>query len=305
MTKQTLSRIMVSFLLHLNVMFHDYLKTLPQYILPKQTLTYLAGLLANVRIPLIKNLLIRSFIRQYHVNMAEALHEETEHYGSFNEFFIRHLKPGVRPLAQADIVSPVDGFISELGSIERGQILQAKGRFYAVDQLLACDPALSEQFMHGCFATLYLSPKDYHRVHMPIDAVLREMVYVPGRLFSVQPTSTRVIPFLFARNERLVTFFDSKAGLMAMVLVGATLVGAIGTRWQGDLSRSLQKQNFKYTGPQELNTRLEQGEEMGYFKLGSTVVLLFAEGQRVHWLDHLAPGQSIRFGQAFGRLDEY
>ncbi|WP_028372417.1 archaetidylserine decarboxylase [Legionella lansingensis] len=283
-------------------MFNDYLKTFPQFVLPKQVVTRLAGLLANVRSPAIKNLLIRHFIRRFAVDMNEALEENVKNYSCFNDFFIRHLKPGIRPLAQTDIISPVDGFISELGSIEKGQILQAKGRYYTVEELLACEETLSKQFMHGCFATLYLSPKDYHRVHMPVDAVLKQMIYVPGRLFSVQPATARVVPYLFSRNERLVIFFDSKVGLMAMVLVGATIVGAIGTRWHGDLKRSRKKQYFTYTGPEQLDTQILQGEEMGYFKLGSTVVLLFADGERVHWLKDLAPGQSIRYGQAFGHV---
>ncbi|KTD17960.1 archaetidylserine decarboxylase [Legionella jordanis] len=283
-------------------MFNDHLKTLPQYFLPKQALTRLAGLLANVRAPAVKNLLIRRFVQQYQVNMNEACEQNIENYPCFNDFFIRMLKPGTRPIADAEIVSPVDGIVSELGSIKKGQILQAKGRYYTVEQLLACNNSLSEQFINGRFATLYLSPKDYHRVHMPMDAVLKEMVYVPGKLFSVQPTTARVIPHLFARNERLVSLFDTKAGLMAMVLVGATIVGAIGTRWQGELKRSRRKQYFNYTGPEQINTQVHQGEEMGYFKLGSTVVLLFADGERVHWLNHLMPGLGIRYGQAFGRI---
>ncbi|KTC85031.1 archaetidylserine decarboxylase [Legionella brunensis] len=283
-------------------MLNDYIKTLPQFFLPKHLLTHFAGILANVRSPAVKNLLIRRFIQQYCVNMQEAREENFENYPSFNEFFIRHLKPECRPLEGADIVSPVDGVISELGTIEQGQILQAKGRYYTVHQLLACEQALSQQFTHGRFATLYLSPKDYHRIHMPIDASLREMIYVPGKLFSVQPTTARVIPYLFARNERLVIFFDTSVGSMAMVLVGATIVGAIGTKWHGDLRRSRKKQYFSYAELEQKNTKILQGEEMGYFKLGSTVVLLFADGDKVQWLDNLTAGQSICYGQAFGKI---
>ncbi|OCH99412.1 phosphatidylserine decarboxylase [Legionella jamestowniensis] len=283
-------------------MHNDYLKTLLQFVIPKQLLTQFTGLLANVRSPAIKNLLIRRFIRQYCVDMQEAQEQNPEKYGSFNEFFIRHLKAECRPLAAADVVSPVDGFISEIGTIKQGQILQAKGRYYTVEQLLACEPVLSKQFINGCFATLYLSPKDYHRIHMPLDATLREMIYVPGKLFSVKPAVTRVVPSLFARNERLVIFFDTKVGLMAMVLVGAAIVGAIGTKWHGDLKRSRKKQHFSYADLEQTNIAMLQGEEMGYFKLGSTVVLLFAEGEKVHWLDDLTAGQSIRYGQAFGKI---
>ncbi|CEK12196.1 archaetidylserine decarboxylase [Legionella hackeliae] len=285
-------------------MLNDYIKTLPQFIIPKQLLTRLSGLLANVRSPAIKNLLIRRFIQQFCVDMQEAKEQNPEKYGSFNEFFIRHLKEECRPLAEADIVSPVDGFISEIGIIKQGQILQAKGRYYTVEQLLACLPTLSDQFINGCFATLYLSPKDYHRIHMPIDATLREMIYVPGKLFSVQPAVARIVPHLFARNERLVIFFDTKVGLMAMVLVGAAIVGAIGTKWHGDLKRSRKIQHFSYADLEQKNIFMMQGEEMGYFKLGSTVVLLFANGEKVHWMNSLVAGQSIHYGQAFGKITD-
>ena len=283
-------------------MLSDYLKTLPQYLLPKKTLTYLAGVLAKVEAPAIKNTLIRQFIQTYGVNMSEAREENPENYRCFNEFFIRHLKPECRPLAKADILSPVDGTISEMGTIEKGLILQAKNRYYTVAELLACDAGLSGQFEAGCFATLYLSPKDYHRIHMPIEAELKEMIYVPGKLFSVQPTTARVVPHLFARNERLVTFFETKAGLMAMVLVGATIVGAIGTRWQGDIKRSSQKRYLDFAELNPAETRVKQGEEMGYFKLGSTVVLLFAKGEQLHWQKGLAAGSSIRYGQALAQI---
>ena len=276
-------------------MLRDYWKTLPQYVVPKQSLTSFAGLMANVKIPAIKNHLITRFITKYNVNMADALDENPLNYASFNDFFIRHLKPERRPLAKADIVSPVDGTVSELGKIEQGQILQAKGRYYTVEELLASPKDLSNNFINGHFATLYLSPKDYHRIHMPIDATLRQMIYVPGKLFSVQPATARVVPQLFARNERLVVLFDTSVGLMAMVLVGATIVGAIGTSWHGDINRSKNKQQFDYQSIPFL-----QGAEMGYFKLGSTVVLLFADGEKLKWLDDIKAGDSIQYGQALG-----
>ncbi|WP_115303965.1 archaetidylserine decarboxylase [Legionella beliardensis] len=280
-------------------MFTDYLKTLPQYLTPKHTLTNFAGLLAAVKVPMIKNHLIRRFVKKYDVIMSDACEENPLNYACFNDFFIRQLKPGKRPLAAADIVSPVDGVISELGEIKKGQILQAKGRYYTVEEFLACDKQLSDQFISGRFATLYLSPKDYHRVHMPMTATLRHMVYLPGKLFSVQPTTARVVRKLFARNERLVAFYDTEAGLMAMVLVGATIVGAIGTSWLGDLQRAKKQQYFSYLDKPKV---LHQGDEMGYFKLGSTVVLLFANGQQVHWLDGLKAGDTIQYGQALGKI---
>ncbi len=281
----------------------DYLKTFPQYIVPKQGLTTFAGFMANIKHQAIKNYLIKRFIRKYAVNMQEAREENPEHYACFNDFFIRHLKPACRPVANADIISPVDGYISEIGQITAGKLLQAKGRDYSVHELLACDEALSAQFNHGCFATLYLSPQDYHRVHMPVDGILQQMIYVPGKLFSVQPTTARVIPRLFARNERLVVFFDTSIGLMAMVLVGATIVGKIGTSWQGDLQRSRKRTQTSYSQDATVKTTLKKTAEMGYFKLGSTVILLFAEGQRVQWQHHLQAGDKIRFSEALGSID--
>lgn len=275
----------------------DHLKTAPQYMIPKRALNAFAGCLANVKTAAIKNHLIRNFIKDYDVNMSEAREEAVEHYACFNDFFIRRLKPECRPIAETGIVSPVDGAISEMGTITAGKLLQAKGREYSVAELVASDKPTTP-FDNGRFATLYLSPKDYHRVHMPIDATLKEMIYVPGKLFSVQPTTARVIPHLFARNERLVVFFDTPAGLMAMVLVGATIVGAIGTSWHGDIKRSRTRQRFVYTGEDNVNTTLQKAAEMGYFKLGSTVILLFADSERVQWNSAFRAGDKIQFGES-------
>lgn len=283
-------------------MLSDRLKILPHYLLPKRALTVFAGVLANVKIKAIKNYLIRNFIDDYQVDMEEAIKPQAEDYACFNDFFIRHLKPGRRPIAAVDIVSPVDGCVSEIGEITAGKLLQAKGHHYSVSELLACKPEMSEQFTSGCFATLYLSPKDYHRVHMPIDATLKEMIYVPGTLFSVQPKTARAIPRLFARNERLVVFFETQAGLMAMVLVGATVVGAIGTSWHGDIKRSSNAKHFDYFSDQTIDTVLQKADEMGYFKLGSTVVLLFAEGSNIQWKNDLHAGDKIRLGQALADI---
>ena len=265
-----------------------------QYLLPKKALTAFAGCCANVTTPIIKNYLIRSFIKKYNVNMQEALQEEGHHYADFNSFFIRALKPECRPISAVDIVSPVDGVVSEIGEISEGQLLQAKGRTYSVDELLASPHDISAPFRNGLATTLYLSPKDYHRVHMPIDATLKNMVYVPGKLFSVQPATARTIPNLFSQNERLVVFFDTAVGPMAMVLVGATIVGAIGVAWHGELSRANKRRHFTYPEP----ISLKKADEMGYFKLGSTVILLFADRHRVQWQPHLQKRQPIRFGEA-------
>lgn len=277
----------------------DYLKTAPQYIIPARALNAYAKFMANVKIPVIKNRLIRNFIKDYNVNMSEALEESIDSYACFNDFFIRHLKPACRPVATEGIVSPVDGVISEIGAITSGKLLQAKGRHYTVSELLACDEQLSSQFNHGHFATLYLSPKDYHRVHMPIDATLKEMIYVPGRLFSVQPSTARVVPNLFARNERLVVFFDTPVGLMAMVLVGAMVVGAIGTSWHGDIRRGNKRVHFSY---EDASIALNKATEMGYFKLGSTVVLLFADNQHMQWNSDLHAGDTIRMGESLAKM---
>ncbi|MFO9238504.1 archaetidylserine decarboxylase [Legionella pneumophila serogroup 1] len=277
-------------------MFRDVLKTLPQYLIPKHGITALAGYFADVRNPRLKNFLIRNFIRKFDVDMSEALIEDPKSYDCFNDFFIRHLKPECRPLSQSDVICPVDGCISEIGKIERGQLLQAKGKYYSVQELLACDGQLAEQFVQGQFATLYLSPKDYHRVHMPIDAELVSMTYIPGTLFSVQPATTRVVPKLFARNERLAIFFKTKIGPMVMVMVGATIVGAIGTSWHGDVKRSKKLERFDYS-EQFPDKIISQGSEMGYFKLGSTVVLLFANGEKIQWDKELLAGSKIQLGK--------
>jgi phosphatidylserine decarboxylase len=279
----------------------DLLRTIPQYIIPKHGLTTFAGCVAEVKQPVIKNFVIREFIKKFQVDMSEALIEDPTAYACFNDFFIRHLKPECRPLAEADLVSPVDGYVSEIGKINAGQLIQAKGHDYSVVELLACSDETANQFVNGQFATLYLSPKDYHRVHMPMDAELLSMTYVPGALFSVQPTTARVVPKLFARNERLVISFATSVGPMAMVMVGATIVGAIGTAWHGDIKRSKETVHFNYT-TQKMNRHLAKADEMGYFKLGSTVILLFANGEQVHWNSHLKAGTAIRFGEALGAL---
>lgn len=279
----------------------DLLKTVPQYLIPKQGLTAFAGFMAELKTPQVKDYLIRRFIKKYQVNMNEALIEDPAVYANFNEFFIRHLKPESRPLAQAALISPVDGCVSEIGAIKNGQLIQAKGRDYSVAELLACSAETAEQFVNGKFATLYLSPKDYHRVHMPVDAELLSMTYVPGALFSVQPTTARVVPKLFARNERLVVSFATKAGPMMMVMVGATIVGAIGTSWHGDIKRGKKNIHFDYSEA-SINRLMVQGAEMGYFKLGSTVILLFANGEQVQWNNKLEAGSPIRFGEAMGDI---
>ncbi len=276
------------------------LKTYTQYLLPKNGLTALAGYIADLNHPALKSYLIRRFIQQYGVNMQEALEEDPDKYATFNDFFIRRLKPECRPIASSDIVSPVDGYVSEIGSIQDGRLLQAKNKFYTVAELLGTDGIESAQFNNGAFATLYLSPRDYHRVHMPIESTLLKMTYIPGKLFSVQPSTARVIPRLFAVNERVVVYFNTQIGTMVMVLVGATIVGGIGTRWHGKVVRGSRKMEFNYQMPTSRNTVLQKAEEMGYFKLGSTVVLLFANGNQVAWEQNLRAESQIQFGAPLG-----
>lgn len=281
-------------------MLSENFKTRLQYFLPKHAITFFFGKLAEIKFVIVKNYFINRFIRKYNVNMQEAESIDPNHYASFNDFFIRQLKPECRPISNADIISPVDGAVSEIGDISEGKLLQAKGRYYTVQELLACDLALSQEFNSGRFATLYLSPKDYHRVHMPLDAKLEKMTYVPGRLFSVNPATARVVPQLFARNERLVAWFTTEIGKMAMVLVGATIVGRIGTSFGGDLKRSHKPMHFDYKGANSNEMFLQKASEMGYFKLGSTVVLLFADNSKMHWRQDLKAGDPIRFGEALG-----
>ena len=271
-----------------------------QYTAPKIMLSVLAGMFANTKITKIKNYFIRGFIQSYDVVMREAVREKAEDYVNFNDFFTRYLKPGVRPIADADVISPVDGCVSEIGHIQQGQLLQAKGRYYSVDELLACDAEKSAPFQNGSFATLYLSPRDYHRVHMPVGGTLQDMIHVPGTLFSVQPDTVRHIPKLFARNERVVLFFETELGSMAGILVGATIVGKIGTCWHGDLPRVKKITDFKHNLPAPAERVLKQADEVGYFKLGSTAIVLFAEHSKIEWTPELKAGMSVRLGEALG-----
>lgn len=277
-------------------MINDQLKSLFHILLPKHALTLYAGLLANLKIPVVKNRLIHRFIKKHGVNMQEAEQPDINQYACFNDFFIRHLKPGCRPIASADIVSPVDGVISEIGEIQAGKLLQAKGRYYSVQSLLACDKNTAKNFENGHFSTIYLSPKDYHRVHMPLDGYLKEMTYVPGRFYSVQPLLAKTMPDLFSKNQRLVIHFQTDIGRMAMVLVGATVVGRIGTAWHGDIARSRDIRKTVYTE----NKRYQKGDEVGYFKLGSTVILLFSEEAAMKWSSKLGANQDIRLGNEMG-----
>ncbi|MFW9621600.1 MAG: archaetidylserine decarboxylase, partial [Macromonas sp.] len=251
----------------------DRLAVLPQYVLPKRALTQFAGALARRSLGDFTQYKIRRFVARYGVDMSEAAEPDLTRYLSFNDFFTRALKPGVRPLAQADFVCPVDGRISQLGAIDGERLLQAKGHVYSTTALLGGDAAEAARYRDGSFATIYLSPRDYHRIHMPCAGRLRSMVYVPGDLFSVNPTTARGVPGLFARNERVVCLFDGAHGPFALVLVGATIVGSMATVWHGVVNppRARHIRRWDYTA-QQPPIELQAGDEMGRFLLGSTVV---------------------------------
>ena len=281
----------------------DRLAVLPQYLLPQQALTRFAGWVAGWRGGARTTALIRWFVGRYGVNMAEAAEPRIEAYTSFNDFFTRALKPGARPLAAADLVCPVDGAISQFGPVQRDQIFQAKGHSYSTVALVGGDAALAAPFADGWFATLYLSPRDYHRIHMPCAGTLRRMVHVPGALFSVNPTTARGVPGLFARNERVVCLFDDDQGRpFVLVLVGATIVGSMATVWHGVVNppRPGQLREWHYG---DAPVRLAQGAEMGRFLLGSTVVMLFpaAAGSALQANPAWAPGGAIRMGEAMAQ----
>lgn len=273
----------------------ERLSVLAQYLLPKQALTSFAGWVAGKERGAVTTWIIDRFVRKYGVNMAEALNPDTTSYGSFNEFFTRPLKPGVRPIADALLVSPVDGAISQFGPIENGQIFQAKGHDYTATALVGGDAQLAATFSHGSFATLYLSPRDYHRIHMPCDGRLTRMIYVPGDLFSVNPATARGVPGLFARNERVVCVFESARGPFVLVLVGATIVGSMATVWHGVVNppRSGKVREWTYA---DQRVELKKGEEMGRFLLGSTVVMLFP-APRLDFNPTWAPGKAIQLGE--------
>ncbi len=276
----------------------DRLKVTAQYLLPKQALTVLAGKLASARAGGLTTGVIRWFVGRYGVNMAEAANPDIASYPSFNEFFTRPLKPGARPLAEAGYLCPVDGAISQFGRIERDQIFQAKGHSYSTHALVGGDRDLAVQFQDGEFATLYLSPRDYHRIHMPCDGRLTRMIYIPGDLFSVNPVTARGVPGLFARNERVVCVFENDDGPFVLTLVGATIVGSMATVWHGQVNppRPGTIKEWDYA-PGEVT--LNKGDEMGRFLLGSTVVMLFPKG-RLRFTEAWAPARPIRMGEAMG-----
>jgi phosphatidylserine decarboxylase len=279
------------------------LKVLAQYVIPKQAITALAGKLAHFEGGNKTSAVIEWFVKRYNVNMSEAENPDISSYKTFNEFFTRSLREGARPIAQADFICPVDGAISQFGRIEQDQIFQAKGHHYSTAALLGGDKNSAKRYENGKFACLYLSPKDYHRIHMPCDGKLVKMTYVPGDLFSVNPVTAQGVPGLFARNERVVCEFSSEQhGYFVMVLVGATIVGSMATVWhdaKNGIINPPRRGHIQVWTYADKNIVLQQGDEMGRFLLGSTVVMLFQKDAlqfNAEWL----PAGAVRLGEMMG-----
>jgi phosphatidylserine decarboxylase len=270
-----------------------------QHVLPQHALSRMILRATRIRAPWFKNWLIRGFLKLYTIDMSEAAQSDPVSFGSFNEFFTRALKPGVRSVAAEPnaIACPVDGAISEAGKIDGERLLQAKGRSFSLTELLAAQ-SWAKNFEGGCFATVYLAPFNYHRVHMPLRGKLRETVYVPGRLFSVNATTAARVPKLFARNERVLTLFDTAFGQVAVVMVGALNVGSMATVWAGDITPAARRVITRLPA-QEVS--LDKGEELGRFNMGSTVILLF-QRDRARWHAEVRAGAVVKLGQSLGLL---
>lgn len=279
-----------------------YLFALPQYLLPHHALSKLMGRLTRSQNKVWKRFFIKTAAHLYRVDMNEAAEADLDAYPSFNHFFTRALKPETRPIAarQDAVISPADGIVSQVGEIVDGRIIQAKGKSYSAAELLGGDAARAEPFKGGKFATIYLSPRDYHRLHMPLTGTLREMVHVPGRLFSVNRATAEVVPNLFARNERVAAIFDTEAGPMALVLVGAIFVSSIETVWDGVITPPAGAEVRAWRYPNH-PPHVEKGREMGRFNMGSTVVVLFG-GNRIRWLKEVTQEAEVRMGGAIGRV---
>lgn len=281
---------------------NEALTTLPQYVLPHHMLSSMMSLLTHCENKTWKNLMIKQIISHYGVNMEEARESDIQAYRSFNDFFTRELKPGVRPLSTETnaIVCPADGAVSQAGVITDGNIFQAKGKSFTATDLLGGDAERAAPFNNGIFTTIYLSPKDYHRLHMPLTGTLREMVHIPGRLFSVNPATVNSVPGLFARNERVAAIFDTDSGPMALILVGAIFVSSVETVWHGVVTppsiTTVQSWQYQDDAP-----TLKIGEEMGRFNMGSTIIVLFGK-DKAKWDDEFEAGKEVKLGELIGRV---
>lgn len=284
-------------------MILDYLKTFYQYLIPQHLISRFVWHIARSRNSAFKNMLIKAFIKQFNVDMSTAVESNPEAYACFNDFFTRALQPDARPIVNGgnDIACPADGTISQLGTINDGRIFQAKGKDFSLIQILGGSPEKATRFINGQFATIYLSPRDYHRVHMPVSGSLREMVYVPGALFSVSATTTRVIPDLFAHNERVIFHFDTDNGPMVLIMVGAINVGSIETVWAGPITPPYGKTTRTWNYDRNNAVTLERGQELGRFNMGSTVIMIFPNNQ-AQWESNMNADSKVQMGQLFGHL---
>lgn len=278
----------------------DQLLTLPQYLIPQHLLSRLILKLTRLQMGAITHWVIRRFIKYYGVDMNIAQSADVRDYASFNQFFTRTVKSRARPLDEAEIVCPVDAEISQIGQIDNGSLLQAKGRYFQLNELLGGQAKMVNLFEQGLFCTLYLSPKDYHRIHIPMTGRLTDMVYVPGRLFSVNQRTSRVVPNLFARNERVICLFETALGPMALILVGALFVGSMETVWAGTVTPNRLSQIEHWHYSEKTAPVLQRGAEMGRFNMGSTVIVLL-DANQVAWLPEWAAQEHILMGQSLAR----
>lgn len=281
--------------------FADFLKVWPQYLLPTHLLSRVVHTATRVRVPFFKNLLIRRFMRGFGITLREAEVQKATDFESFNAFFTRALKPEARPVVEAAdaLASPVDGTVYQAGSIENNRIFQAKGQDYSLVELLGGLPGAAAPFVNGTFATIYLAPYNYHRIHIPLEGTLKRMVHVPGRLFSVNPPTVRKLPRVFARNERVACIFDTPAGPMGVVMVGALFVGSIETVWAGEVTPPMGGQVQQWSYEADSAPRFAKGAEIGRFNMGSTVILLFGKDV-VQWHEQLQPKMRVQVGEQIG-----
>jgi phosphatidylserine decarboxylase len=281
-------------------MFSTLFKVYPQYIMPGHLISRFTHKLTRIRQRGFKNNFIKIFMKLFKIDLTEAEISDIDHFEHFNAFFTRALKEGVRPITNEStgVCSPVDGTVSQAGPIENGKIFQAKGHTYSALELLGGDSQLAERFKSGVFTTIYLSPRDYHRIHIPVDGSLKQMIHVPGRLFSVNPATTNTVPGLFARNERVISIFDTPGGLMAVAKIGAVNVGSIETVWAGEVTPPAGRtiKHWSYSN----NPKYTKGSEIGRFNMGSTVILLF-ENSNIQWESHFKAEQKVKMGELIAK----